>query len=239
MATKERARTLHNELRYDGLHVDHISAEQSNAARTAAVDNFRLGRTWVLIATDLIGRGIDFVGVNTVVNYDFPNSTMDYVHRVGRTGRAGHKGEAVTFFTEDDAPRLRSIAHIIKAAGGEVADWMLAMQKQRRRPSGKQTAQQTQQQQQQEGGRQQPKRRRQNEQQQQAGPADALQPLSQKQKAGSKAKKPRAEDGVRRRAKSLAGVTSQPLHDLKARKKHQQMVEASKRRKQQQQQQAQ
>jgi hypothetical protein len=47
------------------------------------VENFRLGKTWVLIATDLIGRGMDFVGVNTVINYDFPYSTADYVHRWG------------------------------------------------------------------------------------------------------------------------------------------------------------
>lgn len=51
------------------------------------------GKTWVLIATDLIGRGMDFVGINTVINYDFPRTTADYVHRIGRTGRAGHTGE--------------------------------------------------------------------------------------------------------------------------------------------------
>jgi superfamily II DNA/RNA helicase len=50
------------------------------------------GRTWVLLATDLLGRGMDFPGVHTVVNYDFPRTTSDYVHRVGRTGRAGHTG---------------------------------------------------------------------------------------------------------------------------------------------------
>ncbi len=77
---------------FDGFHVDSISADQGQAARTAAVDNFRAGRTWVLIATDLIGRGMDFLGVNTVVNYDFPNSTNDYIHRIGRTGRAGRSG---------------------------------------------------------------------------------------------------------------------------------------------------
>lgn len=52
----------------------------------------RLGRTWVLVATDLIGRGMDFAGVNTVISFDFPRSTTDYIHRIGRTGRAGQKG---------------------------------------------------------------------------------------------------------------------------------------------------
>jgi ATP-dependent RNA helicase DDX52/ROK1 len=91
VSSKERARQLHKDLMYDGFHVDSIHADQPHASRAAAVENFRLGKTWVLIATDLIGRGMDFVGVNTVVSYDFPYSTADYVHRwaagwVGVTG---------------------------------------------------------------------------------------------------------------------------------------------------------
>jgi ATP-dependent RNA helicase DDX52/ROK1 len=64
--------------------------------------------------------GMDFVGVNTVINYDFPATTADYIHRVGRTGRAGHSGLAVTFFSEHDAPRLRSVAHLVTQAGSKV-----------------------------------------------------------------------------------------------------------------------
>lgn len=74
------------------MHVDCIHSDQSDAARAAAIANFRSGATWVLIATDLLGRGMDFPGVNTVVNYDCPSSTTEYVHRVGRTGRAGRHG---------------------------------------------------------------------------------------------------------------------------------------------------
>lgn len=54
-----------------------------------------------------MGRGIDFKGVNLVVNYDFPSSAISYIHRIGRTGRAGRPGKAVTFFTNDDKPMLR------------------------------------------------------------------------------------------------------------------------------------
>ena len=54
-----------------------------------------------------MGRGIDFKGVNLVVNYDFPSSAISYIHRIGRTGRAGRSGKAVTFFTNDDKPMLR------------------------------------------------------------------------------------------------------------------------------------
>ncbi|GIM09618.1 hypothetical protein Vretimale_13458, partial [Volvox reticuliferus] len=132
VGSKERAKALHRELLYDGIHVDSITAGQPQSARNAAVENFRAGRTWVLIATDLIGRGMDFIGVNTVVNYDFPRSTADYVHRIGRTGRAGRTGDAVTFFTEEDAPCLRPIANQIKAAGGEVPDWILALRRDKR-----------------------------------------------------------------------------------------------------------
>ncbi|GLI66727.1 hypothetical protein VaNZ11_010667 [Volvox africanus] len=132
VGSKERAKALHRELLYDGIHVDSITAGQPLSARNAAVENFRAGHTWVLIATDLIGRGMDFIGVNTVVNYDFPRSTADYVHRIGRTGRAGRTGDAVTFFTEEDAPCLRPIANQIKTAGGEVPDWMLALRRDKR-----------------------------------------------------------------------------------------------------------
>ena len=62
---------------------------------------------WVLICTDLMGRGIDFKGVNMVINYDFPTSAISYIHRIGRTGRAGREGRAVTLFTEDDAVNLK------------------------------------------------------------------------------------------------------------------------------------
>jgi ATP-dependent RNA helicase DDX52/ROK1 len=86
VSKKARAQQLHRELLYDGMHVDSISGDQPNAARAAAVENFRAVKTWVLIATDLIGRGMDFAAVNTVINYDFPVTTTDYIHRVGRTG---------------------------------------------------------------------------------------------------------------------------------------------------------
>jgi ATP-dependent RNA helicase DDX52/ROK1 len=77
-----------------------------------------------LITTDLLMRGIDFRGVNGVINYDIPASTAAYVHRVGRTGRAGHEGGvAVTFYTTEDVSHLKSIANVIslseKQAGKE------------------------------------------------------------------------------------------------------------------------
>jgi ATP-dependent RNA helicase DDX52/ROK1 len=69
--------------------VDAIHADMSVSARAASVDNFRAGETWFLIATDLMARGVDFVGVASILNLDFPSDPIAYIHRVGRTGRAG------------------------------------------------------------------------------------------------------------------------------------------------------
>lgn len=69
-----------------------IHADRKKAERDEIMKDFRLGKIWVLICTDLMSRGVDFKTVNVVVNYDFPQSVVSYIHRVGRTGRAGRKG---------------------------------------------------------------------------------------------------------------------------------------------------
>ncbi|KAK7926148.1 hypothetical protein WMY93_008458 [Mugilogobius chulae] len=97
--------------------------------RDNVVNSFRSGHIWVLICTALLARGIDFKGVNLVLNYDFPTSAVEYIHRIGRTGRAGHCGKAITFFTENDKPLLRSIANVIKQAGCPVPDYMIGFKK--------------------------------------------------------------------------------------------------------------
>ena len=127
--SKERAQELFNELIYDGINVDVIHADRTQTQRDNVVRCFREGKIWVLICTELMARGIDFKGVNLVINYDFPPSAISYVHRIGRTGRAGHKGKAVTFFTEQDTTNLRSIAAVMRDSGCDVPDYMLAMKK--------------------------------------------------------------------------------------------------------------
>jgi len=74
-----------------------------------------------------MGRGIDFKGVNLVVNYDFPLSSISYIHQIGRTGRAGKIGKAVTFYTDDDLVYLKSIANVMKEAGCDIPEFMLEM----------------------------------------------------------------------------------------------------------------
>ncbi|XP_042298292.1 probable ATP-dependent RNA helicase DDX52 [Sceloporus undulatus] len=120
----ERAKELFHELIYEGINVDVIHADRTQQQRDGVVHSFRAGKIWVLICTALLARGIDFKGVNMVINFDFPSSAVEYIHRIGRTGRAGHSGKAITFFTEDDKPLLRSIASVIQRAGCPVPDYI-------------------------------------------------------------------------------------------------------------------
>merc|ERR1711864_37701 len=104
--------------------------------RENTVRAFRSGGIWVLICTELLGRGIDFKGVNLVVNYDFPPSAVSYIHRIGRTGRAGRQGKAVTFFTEEDRTILRTIATVMRNSGCEVPEYMLHLKNKAPRREG-------------------------------------------------------------------------------------------------------
>jgi len=127
--SKERAKELYQELIYDGIKVDAIHSERTQTQRDQIIKRFRTGNIWVLICTDLMGRGVDFKGVNCVVNYDLPQSAISYIHRIGRTGRAGRKGEAITLYTLDDVEYLRSIANVMKLSGSKLEKWMSDLKK--------------------------------------------------------------------------------------------------------------
>ncbi|KAL6958603.1 DEAD-box ATP-dependent RNA helicase 57 [Sarracenia purpurea var. burkii] len=126
---KERAKELYRELAFDDIRADVIHADLTEIQRENAVNNFRAGKTWVLIATDVIARGMDFKGVNCVINYDFPDSAATYIHRIGRSGRAGRSGEAITLYTEADVPFLRNVANVMVASGCEVPAWIMSLPK--------------------------------------------------------------------------------------------------------------
>ncbi|CAO3692624.1 unnamed protein product [Rhizopus stolonifer] len=130
----DRAKELFHELVFDGINVEVIHSDRTKAQRDKIIDQFRVGKIWVLIATDLMARGLDFKGVNLVINYDFPQTVASYIHRIGRTGRAGRVGEAVTYYTQDDFPYMKSVVNVMKESGCEVPDWMLKM----KNPSQKQ-----------------------------------------------------------------------------------------------------
>ncbi|KAJ4375567.1 RNA-dependent ATPase rok1 [Didymella sp. IMI 355093] len=140
--TIPRAIALHSELLYDippeaggSSRIAVLHADLSSSARDGIMTRFRKGEVWVLITTDLLARGVDFRGLNGVVNFDAPTSAAAYVHRVGRTGRAGREGGvAVTFYTQDDIPYVKLIANVIRASEklrgipegeGSVKQWLL------------------------------------------------------------------------------------------------------------------
>ncbi|CAN6921713.1 unnamed protein product [Brassica oleracea] len=129
MQSKERAKQLYDELKCEDIRVGVIHSDLPPGERENAVDSFRAGETWVLIATDVIARGMDFKGINCVINYDFPDSASAYIHRIGRSGRAGRSGEAITFYTEEDVPFLRNIANTMTSSGCEVPSWIMTLKK--------------------------------------------------------------------------------------------------------------
>ncbi|EPQ27977.1 uncharacterized protein PFL1_04304 [Pseudozyma flocculosa PF-1] len=123
----QRAKELFHELVYDGLHVDVIHSERPQAQREGVIRAFKRGDVWVLICTELMARGIDFKGVQLVINYDFPQTVQSYIHRIGRTGRAGRKGRAITYFTKDDAPYLKTVVNVMRQSGCEVPQWLVEL----------------------------------------------------------------------------------------------------------------
>lgn len=125
--TKDRAAELFRELVYDGVRVEAVHGDRSGSARSAAVARFRKGQVWVLIATDVLARGLDLVSVNSVISYDVPSSAAAYVHRIGRTGRNGRTGTAVTLFTEEDKRVVGPVVKIAKASGADVPDWLMTL----------------------------------------------------------------------------------------------------------------
>ena len=111
--TKGCADNCTRRLRRIGIPTEAIHADRSQAQRSRALDSFRNGRTNVLVATDVLARGIDVPEVDYVVNYDLPLMPEDYVHRIGRTGRAGAGGFAVSFVTPDTKNLLKGVQKFI------------------------------------------------------------------------------------------------------------------------------
>jgi ATP-dependent RNA helicase RhlE len=112
--TKHGANRLAEQLSRTGIGAAAIHGNKSQSAREAALGNFREGKTPVLVATDVAARGIDVQGVSLVVNFDLPNVPESYVHRIGRTGRAGAEGRAISFCDRDERVLLRDIERLIK-----------------------------------------------------------------------------------------------------------------------------
>jgi ATP-dependent RNA helicase RhlE len=119
--TKHGANRLATRLEKSGISAAAIHGNKSQAARTRALANFKSGELQVLVATDIAARGLDIHELPHVINYNLPNVAADYVHRIGRTGRAKASGEAVSFIEKEEEPLLADIQNLI----GEVLEFKI------------------------------------------------------------------------------------------------------------------
>ena len=113
---RDECRRLHQRLRENGIKAGLLSGEIPQNKRVRTLDNFKSGKSKVLVATDVAGRGIHIDNISHVVNFTLPEEPEDYIHRIGRTGRAGKNGVSISFACEDDAFRLPAIEAILGRA---------------------------------------------------------------------------------------------------------------------------
>ena len=125
-STKRMCDQLSRQLREFGASAIHGDKKQQE--RDWVLASFKDGRSPIMCATDVAARGLDVPNVGAVINYDFPNGVEDYVHRIGRTGRAGLKGESYTFFTSQDSKYARELIKLLQEADQVVNPELLAMQ---------------------------------------------------------------------------------------------------------------
>ncbi|WGL16454.1 ATP-dependent RNA helicase RhlB [Microbulbifer bruguierae] len=110
---RDQCRRLHEHLLAHGINAGLLSGEVAQNKRVRTLEDFKTGKSKVLVATDVAGRGIHIDGISHVVNYTLPEEPEDYVHRIGRTGRAGKSGTSISFACEDDAMRLEPIEALL------------------------------------------------------------------------------------------------------------------------------
>lgn len=122
---KKEAARIETLLRARGMHAAAIHGDMTQDKRTAALAAFKTGACPLLVATDVAARGLDIPAVKAVINVTFPLTVEDYVHRIGRTGRAGAGGLAVTLFTERDKALSGGLVNVLRAAGQEVPEELL------------------------------------------------------------------------------------------------------------------
>merc|ERR1719356_1828194 len=120
--TKRSAADMHRDLSRAGAPIVCLHGDMEQRERDHALWAFKNGKAKVLVATDVAQRGLDIKNVSIVVNYDPPGNMEDYVHRIGRTGRAGEKGEAYTFLYENETGPAQNILKVMKKSGQRVPD---------------------------------------------------------------------------------------------------------------------
>jgi len=119
---KKEATRVEEMLRHRGFNVQGIHADKAQVDRTKALDSFKSGKCPLLVATDVAARGLDVPNVEYVINYTFPLTVEEYVHRIGRTGRAGKTGIAHTLFTQFDKSHSGELIQVLKEAKQDVPE---------------------------------------------------------------------------------------------------------------------
>ena len=111
--TRRKAESLSKELRHHGHNTEAMHGDLNQRRRELVIHGFRIGKSRILVATDVAARGLDIPDVMHVINYDLPECPEDYVHRIGRTGRAGAEGFALSFISPEDGGRWREISRVL------------------------------------------------------------------------------------------------------------------------------
>jgi ATP-dependent RNA helicase DDX3X len=122
--TKRAADHLEEYLYNNGFSATSIHGDRSQREREEALSDFKTGRAQVLVATDVAARGLHVNSVKHVINYDLPNDIDDYVHRIGRTGRAGNEGLATAFFNDKNRNMARDMVELLHEANQEIESWL-------------------------------------------------------------------------------------------------------------------
>merc|ERR1712054_665872 len=121
-STKRDADTLTREMRLDGWPALCMHGDKKQEERDWVLSEFKSGKSPILVATDVASRGLDVKDIKYVINYDFPGSIEDYIHRVGRTGRAGATGSSYTFFTSDKFKHAKDLVKVLNEANQPVPE---------------------------------------------------------------------------------------------------------------------
>ena len=123
---KKEAQRLEDNLKRNGWNCCSIHGDKSQESRTAALSKFKSGECPLMIATDVASRGLDIPNVEVVINYTFPLTIEDYVHRIGRTGRAGKEGISYTLFQPGDKSHAGELQQVMKQANQKIPDELMA-----------------------------------------------------------------------------------------------------------------
>ncbi|KAM3081416.1 ATP-dependent RNA helicase dbp2 [Clarireedia jacksonii] len=125
--TKRVADDITRFLRQDGWPALSIHGDKQQNERDWVLNEFKTGKSPIMVATDVASRGIDVRNITHVLNYDYPNNSEDYIHRIGRTGRAGQKGTAITLFTTDNQKQARDLVNVLTEAKQHIDPRLLEM----------------------------------------------------------------------------------------------------------------